>query len=280
MTKKLYFLFASCLLLLISSCASEDQVASQPFVAAFEQSSYNYRDIPESREMLVVFSQPASANGTVTIEIESQDANYGVDFATTPEASGMIFTLPIISGQRNASFLFRNLVFPFNSDDKVVKFKIVSIDYPGEHNIQGYTTSTVSFGESLGGVATPSVGGPNQGNQVYVDLSSDTFTQVRRDSWDLGFYCGEEFRIGLNASIYMAAKKLDQTNIDQVTQAMVSPFFAQVGIGTFDPENMNYVDDPSGAIGGTAIDEVSINDAENHVYLVNMGYTIGTMTPV
>ncbi|NMH29541.1 hypothetical protein G6047_15990 [Flavobacterium sp. SE-s28] len=230
--------------------------------------------------MFVVFSETATANGTVTIGITSEEASYGVDFKTTPEAPSLTFTLPIIAGQDKTSFLFQNLIFPFDSDQKVVTFQILSIDYARETNIQGYTTSVVSFEESLGGVSEPHIGGPNQGNQIYVDLSSETTTEVFRESWDLGFYCGDDFRVGLNGSLYMAAKKLDATNIDAVTQASVSQYFNQVAIGTFDPANMDYVDDPTGAISGTAIDAISVNDADNHVYLVNLGYTVGTTTPV
>ena len=40
-----------------------------------------------------------------------------------------------------------------------------------------------------------------------------------------------------------------------------------------------YVDDPSGSISETAIDEVSNTIEENKVYLINMGNEVGTNTP-
>ena len=45
---------------------------------------------------------------------------------------------------------------------------------------------------SEGGVFKPSVGGPNEPNQVFVDLSAKNETTVKRDSWDFGFYCGDD----------------------------------------------------------------------------------------
>lgn len=281
MKKILYFPIVSLFFaLLLSGCNNEERPETQPFVAAFEKTSYKYNEIPDSQQMLVVFSHPAEANGTVTIEVTGENADYGVDFAVEPAADSGQFTLPISAGQSQVAFLFRNLIYPFDSDDKVVKFKIVSIDYPQWHNIQGYTESVVSFGVSLGGVATPILGGPNEGNQVYFDLSTETATEVWRDSWDLGFYGGDDFRVGLNSSIYMAAKRLEQTDIDVVNQSSVAQFFNQVAIGTFDPANTEFVDSPNGHITGTAIDPVSSIDEENHVYLVNLGYTVGTTTPI
>lgn len=281
MKQKLQLLAAAFFLgLLFTGCADEDSVPTQPFVAAFEKTSYKYSDIPHSQEMFVVFSEPARGNGFVTIGITAENATYGLDFEIEPGAASGTFTLPITAGQERVGFMFRNLIYPFDADDKLIRFEILSIDYPQESNIQGYTTSVVSFEDSLGGVKEPNLGGPNQGNQIYFDLSSETATEVWRDSWDLGFYCGEEFRVGINASIYMAAKRLDQTNIDAVTQASVSGLLNQVGIGTFDPANTEYIDDPVGFISGTAMDEVSEIEADNHVYLVNLGYTVGTSTPV
>lgn len=128
-------------------------------------------------------------------------------------------------------------------------------------------------------VLSPTVGGPNQPNQVYVHLSSTQTKSVRRDSWDLAFYSGEEFRVNLNSSVYMATKKLETSNIDGVTSADVSHLFDVVKIGTFDPANVEFVDDLDGNILNSAIDEISIIDDDNKVYLLNLGYNVGTTTP-
>lgn len=77
----------------------------------------------------------------------------------------------------------------------------------------------------------------------------------------------------------MAVKKLEETNIDAVTEASVSAFKPLVAVGTFEQSNMNYVDAPNGDINQTAIAAISANNAENHVYLVNMGYEVGTTAP-
>jgi len=132
-----------------------------------------------------------------------------------------------------------------------------------------------------GASVSPEVGGPNQQNQVYVDLSSNTATAIQRDSWDLGFYSGPEFRVAINGSIYMATAELSETDIDAVssTSTEVQDLQPLVAVGTYQAENIIYVDGPDGAITNTAIAEISTTDADNKVYLVNLGNTVGTETP-
>ncbi|SDR76933.1 HmuY protein [Polaribacter sp. KT25b] len=132
-----------------------------------------------------------------------------------------------------------------------------------------------------GASISPEVGGPNEPNQVYIDLSTNTTNAVKRDSWDLGFYAGSEYRVTLNGSLYMAAGQLSETDIDVVisTSAEVQELQPKVAVGTFDAANTTYVDSPDGTITATAIAEISATDANNKVYLLNLGDEIGTETP-
>ncbi len=132
-----------------------------------------------------------------------------------------------------------------------------------------------------GATISPEVGGPNQQNQVYVDLSTNTVTSVQRDSWDLGFYSGSEFRVVINGSVYMAVAQLDATDINAVnsTTPQVQELQPQVAVGTFQAASAAFIDSPEGNITGTAIAEVSNVAANNHVYLVNLGFEVGTTTP-
>ncbi|MCF6168672.1 HmuY family protein, partial [Lutibacter sp.] len=66
-------------------------------------------------------------------------------------------------------------------------------------------------------ILNPEVGGPNEQNQVFVDLSTEQSTIIQRDSWDLGFYSGNSFRIIINPSIYMAVKNLGVTNLNLIS---------------------------------------------------------------
>ena len=282
MKSKIFFIQAFFVLLGLSSCQSDDADVSQPFVAAFASESYNLAEIPTEKPITLVFSEVATTDGTVTIQVEATNAAYKTDFETVPSAENGTFTLPFTAGQKEITFVYKNNIpLPFDEDDqlKSIRFKIVKIDYGAQSNIQGFTTTQVQFGASLGAVLKPETGGPNQGNQVYIDLSTELMTLSRRDVWDLGFYSGEEFRVVINGSLYMAVKALESTDIDSVTPASVQSLLADVAVGTFDPVNANYIDAPNGMITQTAISEISADPNANKVYLVNMGYEIGNTVP-
>jgi len=134
---------------------------------------------------------------------------------------------------------------------------------------------------SVGATVQPTVGGANQPNQVYLDLSSETSTAVNRASWDFGFSTGSDFRVVINGSLKMAVKKLETSDI---TLTQISDDAVAVGAGTNSSSN-GYCDNPTGILAGsgagigTAIAEVSAVDADNKVYLVNLGFAVSTTTP-
>lgn len=142
-------------------------------------------------------------------------------------------------------------------------------------------TITESESISAGAVKQPTVGGPNQPNQVFLDLSTETSTAINRASWDFGFSSGTDFRVTINGAVKMAVKQLATTDMS-ITQTADTN--VAVGAGT-NPSSNGYCDNPTGVLAGagsgigTAIAEVSATDADNKVYLVNLGFEISTTTP-
>lgn len=264
--------------LFLSSCSDESSPLGLDFVAAFKSESIDFSRIEGEETVQLVFSKTAEQDGQIHIKINAENANYDVDYSTLPNAVQNELIVPIKKGQSTASFTFKNLIYPFDRSDKKIQFEIVKIDYPAAV-IQGYTALSISFERSVGGTISPEVGGPNQPNQVYIDLSTSTQTKVRRDSWDLGFYNGSYSRVVINGSIYMATKALTETDITKVTRASVNSILPTVAVGTFVDTNREFVDNPDGDILKTAIAEIKENDSENPVYLLNLGYEPGTTTP-
>lgn len=132
-----------------------------------------------------------------------------------------------------------------------------------------------SEGTVFGTAENPlNIGGPNQPNQVYVDLSGESTHEVFRGGWDLGFYSGDDFHVVINGSLAMAAQELETTDI---TIPQVSN--PSVAVGTFQAENMNYVDNPDGSLNGTAFGTIAGSEEEASVYIVNLGYSVPTSTP-
>ncbi|MFK7048937.1 MULTISPECIES: HmuY family protein [Flavobacterium] len=130
-------------------------------------------------------------------------------------------------------------------------------------------------------ILKPEIGGANQPNQVFLDLSKGESKVVNRGTWDLGFYSGDEFRVVLNSSTFMAVKKTDQIDI---TLAQ-NPDKNVVPLGGFNLVQNGYCDDATGILNGkgqgqgTAIGEISALDNENKVYLLNLGFEVSTKTP-
>ncbi|MCT4628628.1 HmuY family protein [Winogradskyella sp.] len=131
-----------------------------------------------------------------------------------------------------------------------------------------------------GATVAPDLGGANMGNQVFIDLSTNTTTTINRTSWDLGFSSAQD-RVVINGSILMMAAELSATDINAVSSSNteVQSIQPQAEVGNFNPANMAYVDAPNGSLSGTAIATISATDASNKVYLLNLGYEVGTEEP-
>ena len=111
--------------------------------------------------------------------------------------------------------------------------------------------------------------GSAAGNSVFVDFSKDKATAVDRDSWDLGFYTGSDFKVILNSSNGASAIVLtSKTDLAAVTAADFDPNTLKVGQGG---GSFTIIDDGREAniLNKTAIAAISATDADNKVYIVN-----------
>ena len=267
MKKNLFFIKILILLFFVSSCTTDDESSGVwEFVAAFENPSVNFSD-EKNKEIKIVFSRSAPEKGTLTVSYETDNAIYGPDsdFTTVPSGKGGIITVPFNLDDDSTSFTFNKLksIIEGKGFTKGVTFKLENISI-SESTIKGNTSLAVSFTPTaaLGGVISPEVGGPAQPNQVFVDLSSQKQTKVKKDSWNLGFYNGEEFRVTLNGAIYMRAAKSTFTDINAVSESKTDIIELK--------KNIKLIDRATGDITETAIDEISENDEENKVYLLEI----------
>ena len=262
---------------ILTSCSKDALFIEDPFVVAFQETSGKLLDIDTQKDIKLIYSETAYEQSIVKIRITTENVLYGRDFITIPAAEGNELSVPININEIENKFQIVELNNSF-TDVMKITFSISSIEQDNA-NIQGNVSHELSDSAYLGGVFYPTIGGPNEPNQVYVDLSSNKETVVRRDIWDLGFYGGEEFRVTINGSLYMAVSALTNTDINSVNSLSIAALQPLVAVGTFDPENKVYVDGPNGNILETAISEISEDDFKNPVYLLNLGVEIGTAQP-
>lgn len=158
---------------------------------------------------------------------------------------------------------------------------------------------------SEGGIVDPIVGGFNQPNRVYVDLSTGTQTAVARDSWEIAVYNGSQNRVYLNNALLVSAAELEGIN-DITTVTESTALTAPMTLNTLDQSfsqttvtvntvgelmaglpvsytqygdlsaGISFTDSKEGELTGTAFEEVSTTDSSNNVYIVNLGNEIPT----
>lgn len=262
MKKNLVFLLSLVVLAFTACNSDDDNGGSSSTSVAFGVPSLNLTEA--TTPVQIVFSEPTAAAGSLNVSFTTTAVTYGTDFTTAPAASGSTLTIPYSANVTSVSFSFNKLTNAAPTDVKNVKFTITDAT---NASVSSNNKIQVNFNEaaSLGQALAAQVGGPNQPNQVYIDLSSGGNATALRTSWDLGFYGGADFRVAINGSLKMAAKQLETTNIDEVQVADESMIISQ-GQGVY-----TQIDHPAGLITGTAIAAISANDADNKVYLINMG---------
>lgn len=113
--------------------------------------------------------------------------------------------------------------------------------------------------------------GSAAGNSVYLDLSADKTTAVARASWDLGFYCGADFRVVLNNASSAGVKILAKNDLAAVSGADSIGLTLAVNQLNPLPADLSFFDDASGDLSQTVIPAVSAIDASNNVIILNRG---------
>jgi len=109
------------------------------------------------------------------------------------------------------------------------------------------------------------------GNSVYLDFSNDRTSASLRSGWDLGFYCGSDFRVILNNTTSAGAKVTNKFDLASVNTA--DTIGLTLSTSQFDPQpaHLAYFDNINGDLSQTVIPAVSTNDAANPVIILNRG---------
>ncbi len=123
---------------------------------------------------------------------------------------------------------------------------------------------------TLNGIATNEAGSA-AGNSVYVDLSANAQTSVKRNSWDIGFYCRDKYRVVLNNTASAAVKVLSKNNLADVNATDTIGLTLATSQTNPLPEQLPYFDNAAGDLTKTAIPEIVVNDADNKVIILNRG---------
>ncbi|MEO1009659.1 MAG: HmuY family protein [Bacteroidota bacterium] len=304
--KKYLFLSAIMSLSVMVSCGDDDGEDLIDFTVSFSSETVSLSEADTDKEISLTFSRAATESGTITVAYTGNNAEYGTDFSTLPTGGNGTIAVPVAVGDLGATITFTKLQDPIEGTTKTVSLALNGYDQTDWSN--GITSSsTVSFTPiaAISGVIDAEQGGSNQPNQVYVDLSSNTQTAVRRDTWEIAFYNGAENRVFLNPSLLVAAAELEGiTDILSITED--SDLANALKMNTFDqafqpatvtvttvgelvaglpvayPQygnvatNLVFTDNREGTLEGTAFAAVSTTADQNNVYIVSLGNEIPT----
>jgi hypothetical protein len=111
-------------------------------------------------------------------------------------------------------------------------------------------------------------GGANAVNSVYLDLSTGKQDSVKRTSWDLGFYCGSDFRVIINRTTAASVKPTAKNDINAIVADDTLGFADALRVGQGEGA-MDIIDDVDGDLSKTAIAAISAEDADNKVYILS-----------
>jgi hypothetical protein len=257
-----------------SACDKEDPALPDNLVQ-FEATELGFTSTENELTINIPLSREAEAATSLSINLAGDGATYGTDFTTTPAASANTLSLPIAAAATQLSFKLTKVAGAlFDGNEKIV-FTISSA--PTGLVLGEKTTLTVNFSEIIASGATVDVngGGATFPNRVFIDLSANRQTAIKRDEWDFGFYQKDgEFKVILNSSLAMMAKATAKADINAVLPADSAGMRTTLHIDAFIPANMAHIDAPNGDLNALAIGNVSATESDNKVFIVNRGKNI------
>ncbi|WP_353721846.1 HmuY family protein [Dyadobacter sp. 676] len=261
------------------NACSDDEPPLPDNLAAFEATEKGFEG--DETEIKVMLSRAVDAATPISVTLTPAQLTYDAEFTTTPAAANNTLSLSVPAGQSSVSFKVSKKSGVLLDGDESIAFKIASAGSPvlvgANSSLKLSFKAIISEGTSiqLNGIAG-SEPGSSAANTVFLDLSSNVQTPVLRDSWDLGFYNGTDFRVILNGTNGASALMVDKTDLNAVSGKDFVADSLAVGQGK---GKLSLVDDATGDLTKTVIAAVSATDADNKVYILNRKGGSGTVLP-
>ncbi|MCC6635523.1 MAG: HmuY family protein [Chitinophagaceae bacterium] len=126
----------------------------------------------------------------------------------------------------------------------------------------GDTTLNILAGSESGAYAA---------NSAFIDFSTDIISTSGRASWDVAFYCGSDFKVGLNYKTAALTKQINKNDLTNVTAADTIGMALSLSYSSTDFE---LLDSFSGNLEYTKI-PVNATAADNKVFIVQRGTGAG-----
>lgn len=249
----------------ISLLACEKDTPALPDnTIAFEAAEMGFDSDENAKTLAIQFSRAAEASGEIIINVASEGIDEEAVNCTPAVQNGKI-TVDVTVGQTTAEITVTKRDGVFLSGDEWMTFTIETTPTAlviGDHQeLKLQFSSIVSAGATM--TLQGGEGGSTAANSVFVDFSNNQQTSVMRQSWNLGFYCGDEFAVILNNTTGSTALEVDFAVDKEVSNADAESYATALAL-TRSAADYNIVDDWSGDLSKTIV-------KEGKVYVVNLG---------
>lgn len=272
MKKLSYFLFA---FILISTACKKNDPALPDNQLNFAAATQGLASTDNAIDIVLSLGRATDVAIPIVVDLQASGVTYGTEFTTEPAATNNTINVTIPAGSSSATIKLTKKDGIFLNGTESVTLEAKSA---GQPVVLGSTSKLVLSFSSI--VSTGSAltleggeGGSAAVNSVYVDLSANTQTVVKRTSWDLGFYSGDDFRVILNNTAAASVLEVNKTDLNAVSAADINITDLQLGLGL---GKFSIFDDVTGDLTKTAIPQVSATDGSNKVYVINRVGGAGT----
>ena len=272
--KKTFLCMLAIATAILAGC-TKDEVQRKSVEVNFTATEAGIESDDNSAEINFLLSRVPDAQVSITVNTEGYGVEYGSDFTTSPAANNGQITVTIPAGQTSGSITINKESGISLAGDEYISFTITSVSSADNAAIGSRNSIIARFGTISSGSDEFIIEGNGDENfqySVYVDFSANRQTRADRKSWNLGFWCGDEFRVVLNGAYSTAATPSDKSDIKDVTLADANAVTDEFNLNTNPMGAMGLsetiFDTPDGSLTGTAFAEISADENENKVYFV------------
>lgn len=133
-------------------------------------------------------------------------------------------------------------------------------------------TDPVVIPPTESGIIEVDGGGAEYPNTVFIDLSKGAQTAVARESWDLAFATGSEFKVLINGTTGAMASATGETDINAVSAAdMTAADSAALVLTHTNLVGIQHVDDAASPLSNPVIAPINSTENSNEVYILSRG---------
>ena len=257
----------------LNACSKhKDDKPSDPVInlPASEQgvqfdTSLQYFGDTTSFRVTVQTKEPVSHDVTVKITYTSKGLVYPKDFTTTPASDNGVMLLTIPAGKRSVYFeIHKDPAYLLDGGDEI-RYKL---DSAGTAMPLGAIREHVVFSQGFVEKYIDLDRGENGKKSVFINFEKVTATAFDRNSWDLGFYTGQDdYRVILNSATGMLAYRLEKNDLNNVSTADTAGLTEILNFRS--KTTYLNIDNPNGDLTKTAIAAISDKPEENKVYIIN-----------